>query len=293
MLGRVLPQDADGQRAIKRGSGAFAGDVAKSKGETAFAVRKEIVKVAAQFASGSVTRSEIEARNFPRASGEKLALNFASGVQVREQALLVFAGFLVEAAVFQSDRNVGAESGEHTLVLGGKGMRLNAFEVENADQAVAQQERDNQFRANGNGIGGTAAIADIAGIQTDVTDAQGAALAGGRAGDAFVERDAKARGDGVFVVHGEDAFEKLGLLVPEHDGEKVVVDELLDAFGDAAEKLFAVENGRKLAADVVKERKCFGLFRMGSEQAFGDVFGVAENETAEFGEIVHVAGAAR
>jgi len=37
----------------------------------------------------------------------------------------------------------------------------------------------------------------------------------------------------------------------------VIVDDLLDVFGDAAEKRFAVEDRSKLATDVVEKREGF------------------------------------
>src|SRR4029077_5030893 len=120
MLGGMLAQNADGQRTVKCGSSAFAGDVTQSEAEAAFAVRQKIVEVAAKFPCGSVPRGEIDTRDFAGASGKKLALNFARGVQVAEQALLVFAGLLVQAAVFEGDSDIRAEGGEHALVLGGK-----------------------------------------------------------------------------------------------------------------------------------------------------------------------------
>ena len=61
----------------------------------------------------------------------------------------------------------------------------------------------------------------------------------------------------------------------------------------AAEQFFAVEDGGELPADIVEQGKCFGLFGIRREQAFGDGFGVAEKEATEFGEIIHSAGAAR
>ena len=47
MSDHVLAEHADGERAVERGGGAFAGNVPEGEAETAFAIREEIVKVAA------------------------------------------------------------------------------------------------------------------------------------------------------------------------------------------------------------------------------------------------------
>jgi len=49
----------------------------------------------------------------------------------------------------------------------------------------------------------------------------------------------RASRDGILVAHGKSTFEELGLFVPEHDAEDVIVDDFLDALGDAAQEFFA------------------------------------------------------
>jgi hypothetical protein len=78
------------------------------------------------------------------------------------------------------------------------------------------------------------------------------------------------------MTHGEDAFEELGLLVPEHDAEDVVADEFFQALGDAAEKLFAVKNGRELATNLIEKQQSIGVLGVGSEQALRDRVGVTK-----------------
>src|SRR5262245_36668840 len=97
MFNDVFAEDADGERAEKCGGRAFAGDVAKDQGEAAVAVRKKVVKVAAEFSRGNVGGSDVETWNFARTARKKLALDFACSVELREQALFVLASFLIEA----------------------------------------------------------------------------------------------------------------------------------------------------------------------------------------------------
>ena len=49
-----------------------------------------------------------------------------------------------------------------------------------------------------------------------------------------MKRETKARWNGILAAHGENTFQQLRLLVPEHDAEDVVIHDFLDAFGDAA-----------------------------------------------------------
>jgi hypothetical protein len=59
----------------------------------------------------------------------------------------------------------------------------------------------------------------------------------------------------------------LGLLVPEHDAENVILDDFLDALGDAAEELFAVKDGGDFAADLIEQSERIGLLRVREEKA--------------------------
>src|SRR6266403_1863715 len=91
-----------------------------------------------------------------------------------------------------------------------------------------------------------------------------------RSGEPFMQRDARACGNGIAAAHGENAFQMLGLLVPEHDAENVIFHDFLDALGDAAEKFFAVEDGGYFTADFVEQSERIGLIRMRKEQALRD-----------------------
>ena len=68
----------------------------------------------------------------------------------------------------------------------------------------------------------------------------------------------------------------LGLLVPEHDAEHVILYDLLDALGDAAKELFTVKDGGDFAADFVQERESIGLFRVRQKQALRDEVSVTQ-----------------
>jgi hypothetical protein len=158
-------------------------------------------------------------------------------------------------------------------------MGLRAFKVEDADEAVTEKERDNQLGADLDAV----LAHEEARILADISHADDAARRSGGASESLVQSQARAYRDGIFILHSEDGIEELGGFVPECDGERVVVHELLDAFGDAAEKLFAVKDGSKLAADIVEQRERPGLLGMREEKTLGHGIGVTQHgESSEF-----------
>ena len=84
-------------------------------------------------------------------------------------------------------------------------------------------------------------------------------------------------------MHGENAFEKLAGLVPEHHGEDVIVHDALDVLRDAAEEFFAVEDGGQLAADFVEQLETRGLVGFRVHQSGSERIDVTERE--EGGEL--------
>src|SRR5271154_4902764 len=107
----------------------------------------------------------------------------------------------------------------------------------------------------------------MAGIFCDVIYAHAAPLGGRCASYAFVERHAEPHGTRIFIAKGEYALEMLRSFVPEHHAKGVVVDKTLDALGDTEEQLFAIEDGRQLAAYLIKQRERLGLLRVSGQEA--------------------------
>src|SRR5260370_2238604 len=138
MRDQRLAEHADGERAIERGGSAFAGNVTKREDETALTRRKKIVEVATQFARGNIPGGEVETGDFACAIREQTSLNFASHLEILLETELGIACFLIEARVFERNRNIGAERREHAFVFQRECVRVRAFQVKNADQPIAQ-----------------------------------------------------------------------------------------------------------------------------------------------------------
>ena len=95
-------------------------------------------------------------------------------------------------------------------------------------------------------------------------------------------------------MHGEDTLEKLRALIPKHDGEDLVVDNLFDVLGDSAEKRFTIENGSELPADVVEKLQGLGLVRVREEERLRRRSSRRKNRSGgEFGGFFHVRGTER
>ena len=106
---------------------------------------------------------------------------------------------------------------------GGERIGASAFEVQDADKAIFDKERDDQFGADIFAV----RKFDIARVLADIVHADNFAMAGGVARDAFKKRNAQANGESFFVLDAEDAFELGGLFIPEKDAEEVIVEMAL------------------------------------------------------------------
>jgi hypothetical protein len=92
-------------------------------------------------------------------------------------------------------------------MFGAEGTEIYAFQIEHADQAALQRQRNNQL--------GTHALAvwkfHVARILANVIHAKRLALTGCVTGDALVKRYAKPRWNRFAEVHGKNDFELRGL----------------------------------------------------------------------------------
>src|SRR6202158_1223709 len=145
-------------------------------------------------------------------------------------------------------------------------MRRRALQIENPDEAVLHETRHKEFGTRFH----AGLTADVTRVFGDVIDPEDEAFSGGSACEALVKREAKARRNRIRGAHGENALQQLGLFIPEHDAEDIIVHNFPEAFGDAAKELFAVKDRRDFAADLVEQSERIGLFRMRYEQALRD-----------------------
>jgi len=136
MILGVFAENAHSERTIKRCGGSFAGNISQRQAEAAAAVGEKIVEVSGQLTRRDIGGCNVQAGNVTFAVGQKLALDFARGVQIVLQALLAIAGLFEKAGIFERDGDIGAEDSQHAFVLGGEGVEVCAFEIENADESI-------------------------------------------------------------------------------------------------------------------------------------------------------------
>src|SRR2546429_250540 len=141
-------------------------------------------------------------------------------------------------------------------------MRFRALQIENTDEAVLFEKGHDEFGTRLH----AGLAANVTRIFGDVIDPQDAAFSGGSAREAVMKREAKARRNRVVAAHGENALQQLRLLIPEHDAEDVIIHNSPDAFGDAAEKLFAFRNLVQLAAHLIQQLYGLSLLRIPDQQ---------------------------
>ena len=146
-------------------------------------------------------------------------MHFAGHGDVAFKLSFLAADGLVEAGVFNGDGDLRTEGRQHALVFfieeGGAGM----FEVEHADYAALVEERHNELRA------GLGVHRQVARILVDFGHVDGSPLTHGRAHQAAVDGNTARGGVGVAESPDVAGDERFALLVEQHDGEHLVVDE--------------------------------------------------------------------
>ncbi len=203
-----------------------------------------------------VGERHLQPRQPGRGLGQQLLLDLPRGGQVLGHAPLVLLQPAVEAGVLQRDGQRGGEGGDGVLVLRGEGVVAGALQVQDAHQPVLDEHRHRQLRAHGL----VKHALDVARVELHVGHPQGLAQRRGGAADPFAQGEGGDRAHARSVaVDGELGLEQLALVVPQHDGEDVVVDEPLDPLRHPLEQLAAVQDRGELAAQLVQQRQGLGL----------------------------------
>ena len=117
------------------------------------------------------------------------------------------------------------------LLIGSEIIEFAAFDVQNADHATANDQRDGKFGANG------IQCVEVTRVRANVADANGLAGGGSGADDAFTHGDAPVFHDFRAVTDGETEVHLIGPLFGEQDRENFVVDQALDERGGGGQTL--------------------------------------------------------
>ena len=158
----------------------------------------------------------------------------------------------VEAGVLDGDGHARGGEFEQALVLLSEVGGELGLQVDDADDAVLDDERDGELGENRRV--GFDVVVDL----FDVFDEDGAVLGGGLADDAAPGLDAHAL-DLWGVACLETDTEVAGAVVDEEDGEDAVVDDGADEVGDAMHEGVKVEGGVERVGEAEEEVELDGL----------------------------------
>src|SRR5262245_13107228 len=178
--------------------------------------------------------------------------DFVSDLDHRPHLARAPAQLVVNAGVFERDRQVGAERAERPLVVAREVVRLQALHCHDADDPVlaSERERDGDF-----GVRATPfrrRDRQIARIARHIADVDCVAFAPGGRGDAAVERDDLVRRDLFRAVPDRLLpHQAAPRLVDQKKAEELVGDHFADATGHVFDQLVEVEDGYEFYAQLI------------------------------------------
>lgn len=142
----MFAQDANAQGRKQGGRRPLAGNIAHCDGQAPLSVGQKIIKVAAQFLCREIEHGDINSMQPGHLLWQKQLLDLARPLQVFRPALLGPAQLIVQAGILEGDSHGGGQGGEHLFVIFGECARLDALEIQDAEQAVFHDQRNDQLR---------------------------------------------------------------------------------------------------------------------------------------------------
>src|SRR5271168_1660995 len=140
-----------------------------------------------------------------------------------QQTILTLAALVfVELGVFDGGADARGDQSQNCLLIGREIIELVAFDVQDADDAATDDQRDGQLGANG--IEGV----EVARVRAHVANANGLPRGGSGADDAFAHGDAPVVHNFGAMTDGETEIHLVGGLVGQQHGENFVINEAFD-----------------------------------------------------------------
>ena len=138
--------------------------------------------------------------------------------------------------------------------------QLWTLQIEHAEAAIPQEDRDDQLRAH------VGEVAQIPTIDRRVGYQYRLLVQRGIAHQAFAELEARDRVGRAVVLDGHLHLELAGRRVEEEDAERPVVDDPAHEVRDARKQLVKVENRRDVTADLGQQLERLSVFMLALEQ---------------------------
>ena len=201
---------------------------------------------------------------------------------------LIGAHLLVESGVFDRHRRLARQQAQDLDVPLAERIELRALQIDDADAAILEQERNRELGLH------VRHQLDVARVARHVGDEYRFLVERGVADEPFAEAHAWDL-DFLTVLDGEAHLELVGL-VQQQDAEGPIVDELFGQLRDAREQLVEIEHRRDLARDLGKRLEGLGVAAAMLEQPRvderdRDVRGkLPHDRDVALGELVAIAG---
>ncbi len=243
---RQRAQQAAHHGAVKGRGRALAANVAKQEDRFARAVLEDVVDVAGDFTRRAQADGHVQAFDFRGFARQHDELHIAGGFEIAVHPLLALRDFFVQARVFDRACDLGSEQCQQSRVLFGEVAHALALQIHHAHHAILDDERNGNFRADV-GVG-----SDVTLVSQGIGDAYDFARFGGRAGEAFAERDV-VEIHALVIALAETMAQYFAVRVEEQNAERVEGDEGMGGGGDLAQQFVQIQDGTELLRQV---REC-------------------------------------
>src|SRR5208283_372229 len=245
--GRVRSENTADEGRVDGGGSAFAAYVADGNAEAREGIGKEVVKIAADGASGNELRLNLEMGHLGKGMGQQAELQLAGESEVALQALFLAGDFFIEPGVFDGDGELGSERRESALVIFREIVAAGVLEIEHADDFLLVDKWDGQlgasFRIN----------RDVARILGDIGHQDCLFRLRGIADHTEAEPDVMLEVHSLLKALRKTVLKFFSGRVEQQDAEHLVIDEALQYLGDALEQFVKVENRTEFARDFVEQ----------------------------------------
>src|SRR6185437_11562941 len=174
-------QEPRNQRAIERSGRSLSAYIAESNQRVFVAVLEKIIEVAADFARGPCVQANFDSNDVGNRAWHQHGLKLVSSQQILLHAPFAPGDLLVKPGVFHRSSNLGRQQRESAHVIVGKERQPDTLEIENANHAVVEDERNRHFGSD------IAVSNDIARVLHYIRDTYDLARLGGGPRDSFAD----------------------------------------------------------------------------------------------------------
>src|ERR1700751_901 len=174
----------------------------------------------------------------------KNGAHFAADFVEQEQRVGLRIGALIEARIFNGDRQAAAQQGQNALLIGSEIVQPIALDIQNANAFAMNHQRDSQFGAHAvNRI-------DVARIVGNIAYADGVAGCGSGSGNSLSDWNTEIFRQIAWIAYGKAMLQNA--FFNQKDAEDFVVNVLLDERSGAGKNFVEIQGSVDLLTDFGK-----------------------------------------